>query len=181
MSKFKTGPENFRTMSFPTPRDGTTAIYAPLPPSPAPRAITLTEAETRALQLKEMKKFINNERCPSCSGQLEGSVGFDRATVFCCVGGEKEYKAHYKLYQDFPHWSVTTFYTTHFAFEIENTFIVDEMFKNTICKIDLSYNERFQQSTKKQMLQYEGARLIIKTGLTEEQLEKKIKLYTLFS
>lgn len=177
----KIGPDNFRTMSFPSPRDGTTAIYAPLPPSTAPRAISLTEAEKRALQLRDMKKFINDERCPICSAQLEGSVGFDRATVFCCVGGEKEYKAHYKIGQDFPHWSVTTFYATQFAYEIENNFVVDGMFRNTIYKIDLSFNERFQQSTKKDMLNYEGARLIIKAGMTEEQLEKKIKLYTLFS
>src|SRR5208282_327720 len=172
----KIGPDNFKTMSFPSPRDGTTAIYAPLPPAQPPRSISLTEAEKRALQLKEMKRFINNERCPVCGAQLEGSVGFDRATVYCCAGGEKEYKAHYKFGQDFPHWSVTTFYTTQFAFEIENNFVVDGMFRNTICKIDLSLNERFQQSTKKEMLRYEGVRLIIKSGLTEEQLQKKIKL-----
>ena len=177
----KNGPDNFRTMSFPTSRNGTAAIYAPLPPAPSPRTISLTEAERRALQLKEMKKFINDERCPVCSAQLDGSVGFDRATVYCRTGGEKEYKAHYKFGQNFPHWSVTTFYTTHFAFEIENTFVVDDMYKNIICKIDLSYNERFQQSTKKELLNYEGERLIIRGGLTEEQLEKKIKLYTLFS
>jgi hypothetical protein len=177
----KSGPDNFKTMSFPSPRDGTTAIYAPLPSAPPTRTITLTEAETRALQLREMKKFINNERCPVCFAQLDGPVGFDRATVFCSAGGEKEYKAHYRLYQSFPHWSVVTFYQTHFAFEITNTHITDELFENIICKIDLSFNEKFQQRSKKELLKYEGSRLIIKANLTEEQLISKIKLYTLFS
>ncbi len=181
MSSIKSSPDSFKTMSFPKPRDGVAAIYAPLPPAQPTRTISLTEAEQRAQQLKEMKLFINHERCPACKAQLEGSIGFDRATVFCCAGGEKEYKAHYKFGDTFPHWSMITYYTTHFAYEIENIYIIDQMFKNTIYKLDLNLNERYQQRDKKELLKYEGERLIIRSGLSEEQLINKIKLYTLFS
>lgn len=169
-------------MVFPPSRDGSrTAVYAPLPPAPPPKTITPTEAERRALQLKQMKAFINNQRCPICESQLEGTIGYDAATVYCCAGGQKEYKARYVFGNDLPAWSVTTLYTTHFGFEIENRHVTDELYKNTIYKIDLSLNERFQQREKKSILNYEGARLLIKTNLTEEQLMEKIKLYTLFS
>jgi len=176
------GPKSFKNMSFPPPRCGTTtAVYAPLPKPPPTRVITPTEQERRALQLKEMKLFINNQKCPMCGAQLDGPIGYDKATVFCRSGGEKEYKAHYKYGMETPYWSVSTFYTTHFAFEVENTHLTDELFKNIIYKIDLSLNERFQQREKKEILNYEGERLLLKGGLTEERLLEKIKLYTLFS
>ena len=176
------GPKNFKTMSFPRPRDGTTtAVYAPLPSPPAPRSISNTEAEKRANQLKEMKRFINTQRCPVCEAQLDGSIGYDRATVYCRAGGEKEYKALYVYGIHTPQRSVTTFYTTHFAFEIANTLVLDDLYKNLVYKIDLSLNERFQQAEKKTLLDYEGERLIIRAGLTEQQLIDKIKLYTTFS
>lgn len=169
-------------MAFPPPRDGTTtAVYAPLPPPPPPKTITSNEAERRALQLKQMKAFINNRRCPICDSQLEGSIGYDRATVYCCVGSEKEYVVHYVFGETRPDWSVTTFYTTHFAYQIENKHITDELYRNIIYKVDLSLNERFRDREKKTILNYEGARLLLSGNLKEEQIEEKIKLYTLFS
>lgn len=141
----------------------------------------MTEAEKRAAQLKEMRYFINNQKCPICQAQLDGSVGYDRATVYCRQGGEKEYKAFYKFGTAVPDWSVSTYYTTHYAFEITSKHITDGLYKNTISKIDLSLNERFQQADKKCILDYEGERLVLEGGLTEEQLMSKIKLYTLFS
>lgn len=168
-------------MLFPPPRSGQNAVYAPLPPPPAPKTITQTEQQRRAEQFKEMKKFINEQTCPMCGSQLEGSIGYDRAGVYCCMGGELEYKAHYKFGILTPFWSVSTYYTSHFAFEIESTFIENGMYKNTIFKIDLSLNKKYQQLEKKILLSYEGAKLTFKRGITEEEILSKIKLYTVFS
>lgn len=175
------GPKSFRNMNFPPSRDGTYAVYAPLPPAPKPRTITKTEAEKRADQYQLMKQFINLQRCPVCDAQLEGKIGYDQSTVYCCTNGEREYKVHFKYGFEKPNWSVTTYYTTYFAFEIETQHVVDEMYKNTIYKIDLNLNKRFQQLEKKTLLSYEGARMALKKNLSEEQILEKIKLYTLFS
>ena len=174
-------PDSFKTMSFPKPRDGVAAVYAPLPIATPSKTITSTEAERRNLQYKEMKKFINNERCPVCSGQLDGPIGFDAATVYCRVGGDDEYKARYVYGNILPDWSRITLYTTHFAFEIESQHITEDMFLNHLYKLDLSLNPRYQQRSKKELLKYEGSRLMLKANLTEEQLLNKIKLFTLFS
>lgn len=176
------GPKNFKTMTFPPARDGhTTAVYAPLPPPPPPKTISVNEAERRAAQLKEMKKFINDQKCPVCNSPLEGPIGYDRAVVHCAASGGKEFKAQYKFGDLFPSWSVTTLYTTCYAFEVHNTHVTDDLFRNTIFQIDLTLNDRFQQIEKKELLNYEGARLFIKEAKTEQELLEKIKLYTLFS
>lgn len=127
-----------------------------------------------------MKKFCNNQRCQACGAQLEGQIGFDKATLYCCAN-EKEYKAVFKYGQEIPVWCCTTMYATHFAFEIINKHLTEELYENLVFKVDLSYNERFQQSTKVELLKYEGERLVFKEALTEEQLLDKIKLYNLFS
>src|ERR1700722_18522848 len=137
MSKGDT-PKSFRDMKFPPPRDGTYSIYAPLPPPPKPKTITMTEAKRRADQLEEMKKFVNAQRCPVCEAQLEASIGYDKSTVYCCANGENEYKVRFAYGLQHPLRSVTTYSTTHFAFEIENIHIEDNLFKNTIYKLDLS-------------------------------------------
>lgn len=176
-----TGPKNFKTMKFPTPRDGTTtAVYAPLPPAQPPRTISLTEAEKRALQLREMKKFCNAQKCPVCSAQLDGSIGFDKATLFCRAN-ESEYQVSFKYGVEQPIWSKTLLLTTYFGFEVISRFITDELFENVIFKLDLSLNTKYQQMEKKELLKYEGERLTFRGNLTEEQLLEKIKLYTLFS
>lgn len=176
------GPKNFRNIKFPPARGGTTnATYAPLPPIPPAKIITPNEVEKRALQLKEMKKFINEKRCPICSAQLEGMVSYNSATVYCLNGGESEYRAQYKLGLEAPFSSVTTFYTNRFAFEIANSQITDDLYKNSIYEIDLSLSKGFQQKNKKKILEYEGNRLSLPSNLTEEQILSKIKLYTVFS
>lgn len=169
-------------MTFPPSRDGSTnAIYAPLPPAPAPRTISTDESAIRAFQLKEMRKFIDNQRCPVCSSQLDGPIGYDNATVYCCTGGEKEYKAKYVFGLDVPTRSVATFYTTHFAFEIDTTHLIDDLYRNILYKIDLSLNPKYQQAEKKELLNYEGERFLFKNSWTEEELLNKVKLYTIFS
>ncbi len=168
-------------MAFPPSRNGQSAVYAPLPPAPKPRTISQNEAQRRADQLRLMKDFINAQRCPICDAQLEGSVAYDHATVYCCAGGEAEYKAHYKFGLDKPHWSVSTYYTTNVGFEIENQHVVDDMYRNTVYKLDLTLNKKFQQREKKTLFTYEGAPLALKKNLSEEQILEKIKLYTLFS
>lgn len=174
------GPPNFRNMKFPPSRYGNNAVYAPLQPAPPARTITMNEKERRAIQLKEMKAFCNQQRCPLCDSQLEGQVGFDRATLYC-VANEKEYKVAYKFGFEKPIWSRTTYFTTHFAYEVDNKHLLDELYENVIYKVDLSYNEKFQQISKQEILKYEGSLLRFKTGLTEDQLLEKIKLYNLFS
>jgi len=176
------GPKSFRDMKFPPSRDGTrNAIYAPLPPAPAPRTISVDESAIRAYQLKEMRNFINSQRCLVCSAQLDGPVSYDGATVYCCEGGEKEYKAKYVFGIEVPTRSICTFYTTHVAFEIDTTHLTDGLYKNILYKIDLSLNPKFQQAEKKELLNYEGERLLFKKNWTEEELLNKVKLYTLFS
>ncbi|HEY5267551.1 MAG TPA: hypothetical protein VII94_00240, partial [Candidatus Saccharimonadales bacterium] len=127
-------------MLFPKPRDGVAAVYAPLPIISPNKTITLSEDTKRIIRYKEMKKFINNERCPVCSGQLDGPVGWDSATAYCRVGGGSEYKAYYIFGNSLPDWSITTLYTTHFAFEIESKHIIEDMFLNHLYKLDLSLN-----------------------------------------
>lgn len=177
------GPKSFKEMIFPPSRDGAkNAIAAPLPPSVPARTISPSEAERRASQLKVMKDFINAERCSICQAQLDGSIGYDWADLYCRAN-EKEYKAHYKYGSDqcILQWSKATFYTTHFAFEIVSRHIDNELYENSIFKIDLSLNERFQQMTKENFVTFEGQRFIFNGKLTEQQLLNKIKLYTVFS
>ena len=175
------GPKNFRNMKFPVPREGTTtAVYALLPPPPPLKTISLSESDRRASQLKEMKKFVNAQKCPVCGAQLDGSVGFDKATLFCRAN-EKEYEVAFKYGISLPIWSKSVLYTTYFAFEVINRLITEELYENVIFKIDLSLNQRYQQLEKKELLKYEGENLSFKGNLTEEQLLHKIKLYTLFS
>lgn len=174
-------PKSFKQMTFPPARQGTNAVYALLPPPPPPRSITATEAKRRADQLEEMKVFCNAERCPICDAQLDGRIGYDSATLYCAANGEAEYKAHYKYGLSHPHWSVVTYYTTHFGFEIESSYVEGNMFKNTIYKVDLQLNKKYRQLDKKKLLDYEGAKLLLKKNLSEEQILEKIKLYTLFS
>jgi hypothetical protein len=181
MSNDKSSPKSFRDMKFPTSRDGTIAIYAPLPPAPPPHTITKTEAQRRAEQYLVMRQFINDQRCPVCDAQLEGKIGYDQSTVYCCSGGEREYRANFKYGNEKANWSITTYYTTMFAFEIETQYVVDDMYKNTVYKIDLNLNKKFQQLEKKMLFSYEGARMALKKNLSEEQILEKIKLYTLFS
>ncbi len=174
-------PDSFKTMSFPKPRDGVAAVYAPIVPSPPSKTISLTESERRNLQFKEMKRFVNNERCPVCLGQLDGPIGYDAATVYCRVGEAREYQARYVFGNNLPDWSKITLYTTYYAFEIESKHITEDMFLNQLYKLDLSLSPRYQQSNKKELLKYEGSRLLLRSNLTEEQLLNKIKLFTLFS
>lgn len=175
------GPKSFKQMQFPPNRNGTPAVYAPLPPAPTPRTITSNEVKRRAAQLQDMKAFINDERCPVCQAQLDGRIAYDTATVYCAEGGEQQYRAHYKYGLDKPVWSITTYYTTMFAFEIHAEYMEDELYRNTVFKVDLNLNKKFQQAEKKELFSYEGARLALKNNLTEEQILEKMKLYTLFS
>lgn len=175
------GPKNFRNIKFPPARGGTNATYAPLPPIPPSRTITPNEIEKRVSQLKEMKKFINEQRCPICSAQLDGAVSYNSATVYCRNGGEDEYRAKYYLGINLPVDSVTTFYTARLGFEITSTHITNGLYKNSICEIDLSLSKGFQQKNKKKILEFDGERFLLPANLTEAQILNKIKLYTVFS
>lgn len=175
------GPKNFKSMTFPPARDGTCAVYAPLPKPPSPKAITLTESQQRAKQLEEMKVFANKQRCPVCDAQLDGPIGYDCAILYCRLNGEQQYKVYFKYGLEHIHWSITTYYTEHYAYEIETSYIEGNLFSNTLFKIDLSFNKKFQQSTKKNIFSYEGAILTFQKNISEEDLMSKIKLYTLFS
>lgn len=175
------GPKSFKEFKFPPSRGTQNAVYAPLPPPPKPRTITEKEAQRRADQYQVMRQFVNGQRCPVCEAQLEGKIGYDQSTVYCCANGEREYKVNFKYGNEKPNWCVTTYYTTHFAFEVETQHVVDDMYKNTVFKIDLNLNKRFQQLEKKMLFSYEGAPMVLKKNLSEEQILEKIKLYTLFS
>lgn len=175
------GPKSFKDMMFPPSRDGGNAVYAPLPPAPSPKTISVNEMQRRADQLKEMKKFINSETCPLCSAQLDGAIGYDQATVYCRAFGEDEYQVSYKFGLPIPYWSRATLYTTHFAYEIFSQHIVDTLYRNTIYKIDLSLNKKFRRKEMKSILNYEGERLLLEKSTNEEKLLSKINLYTLFS
>lgn len=175
------GPKSWKEFKFPPSRGSQNAVYAPLPPAPSPRSITQTESKRRAAQFQDMKGFINDERCPLCGAQLEGRITYESATVYCAANGQREYQANYKYGLDKPTWSMTTHYTSQFAFEIEAQHVQDDMYKNAVYKLDLNLNKRFQQLEKKLLFSYEGARLSLKNNLSEEELLNKIKLYTLFS
>lgn len=176
-----TGPKNFRQIQFPPSRGTQNAVYAPLPAPPKPRTITEKESQRRADQYQLMRQFINNRRCPLCEAQLDGKIAYDQSTVWCCVNGEREYKVNFKYGMEKPNWCVTTYYTTMFAFEIETQLVIDDMYRNTVFKIDLNLNKKFQQLEKKTLFTYEGAPLTLPKNLSEEKILEKIKLYTLFS
>lgn len=175
------GPKSFKSMLFPPSRGGTNAVYAPLAPAPPPRVIPLSEAQRRAAQLREMKMFINRRRCPVCDAQLEGGIGYDKAALYCVVGGEQEYRVHYQYGLDIPQWSRITYFTTHWAYQLDSTYVVDDMYKNTIFRVDLNLNQKFREMEKKTLLSFEGERLLLPRNLKEEEIDDKIKLLTLFS
>lgn len=174
------GPSSFKDMSFPPPRDGArVAIYAPLPPTPPLKTISQREKDRQAYQ--EMKKFANKQKCIVCGSQLDGSVRYDLAKLYCVTQGVAEYAVHFQFGIDHAVWSKTTHYGNHFAFEVITNHIIDSTVKNTVFKIDLSLNKRYQQLEKKELFSFEGKPLIIKAGMSETQLLEKMKLYTLFS
>lgn len=176
------GPKSFKEMQFPPPRDGArVSIYAPLPPPPPPRTISQVELDHRAKQLSEMKTIINTARCPLCDGQLDGHVGFDRASVYCAQYSEQEYKAQYIYGHTDPIYSVATIYTTCTAYEVIHSHMGNNIYSNSIYQIDLTLNSRTQQSQKKLFTSFEGPRYFLSKRLTEKQLLEKIKLYTVFS
>lgn len=176
------GPKSFKDMQFPPPRDGiSVSVYAPLPPAPQPRSLSKSEVDKRAAQLLEMKARVNAARCPLCSGQLDGHIGFDLAKVYCAAYTNKEYSATYSYWIPEPQYSIATIYTTHMAYEVIHQHLEKTRYLNSIYQIDLSLSPKYQQSQKKLFTSFEGSRFFLSKKLNEKQLLEKIKLYTVFS
>ena len=174
-------PKSFKDMVFPPARSGTrSAVYAPLPQPPTPRTITNQAQKQLETQFLELKRLINNERCPICSSQLDGGIRSDDAAVYC-VSNPEEYKATYKYGLTIPVYSSVRYHTTNFDYEIQSSLNDNNVYSNTVYKIDLSLNVRAQNSDKKKLFSYDGVRMILSPILSEREIENKIKLYTTFS
>lgn len=175
-------PKNFREIfkSLPKQRQKT-AIYAPLPPQPPAKTISSAQKALQEQQYKEMWEFVNSERCPCCGAQLDGGISYERANVYCSTNGEEEYKAVYVYGLKIAQHSRFTIYGSTFAYEVINEFISEDIFRNIVFKIDLSYNKAFQQKLKEKVLSYEGKRLLLDKKLDEQAILKKLKLYQTFS
>jgi hypothetical protein len=182
MSTNSSGPKNFKTMKFP-PSRGSNAIYAQLPKSGPVNVISASQLSQQDLQFKEMKKLLNSEHCPLCSGQLEGPIRFDETELYCVHCGAGKYKACYRYGLNVPYKSTTTYYTTNFAYQVYS-YLLDEVsvkYKNIIYSLDLTYTEKTRNASRKEISSWEGNRLILDPNLDERKIIEKIKLYTVFS
>lgn len=130
-----------------------------------------------------MMARVNEDRCPVCKCQLDGAVYFYYADVYCCSGGEDEYKAHYEYSNREPVLSRTTVYTLNgnSAYEIHHQYLNQEEYRNTIYRLDLGLSGRWREANKLCALDYKGTKLFLDKNLDEEAITKKLKLYRVFS
>lgn len=129
--------------------------------------------------MNSFKKFCNDLRCVLCGSQLDGAVYKNKARLYC-VSNNKEYKAEFSEDYSFPINETVSHIFTHFEYEFHVKFI-DGLFYSCLYKKDLSLNEIYQEKDKVLLLKCNSKLDWFRQRLSEEEFNKKIKIYSLFS
>lgn len=179
------GPKSFKQLLKNwQPHQPKPLVYNPIPNSHIdPQTLAEIRAK-QAIQKQQMVAFTNKLRCPLCDSQLDGSVTYEYAALYCRTN-PSEYKARYEYGHSDPITEVTTVNFCLFAYELNSIYSkAMQHYNNEVYKIDTSnyLDERRQQANKEKLYGFSGIKLkISKEMLNEKYWEQKLKLYITFS
>lgn len=132
-------------------------------------------------QKKELKEFVEKERCLVCGAQLDGPVEAKEARLYC-VENNSHFNCKYLRGQTDLVWAKAIYSYTSWEYEVTCRLMAENQGYNiSIYKLDSSLNERYKQLEKKLIYNFIGIKLIFDKGLTEEEFLAKLNFYCALS
>jgi hypothetical protein len=130
---------------------------------------------------KKFKKFCDNLRCPLCGSQLDGNVHHKEAKLYC-VNNNDEYKCRWVPGSDDPEMECLKFWYYPFEYVIGVQKNSPNVFYTVVDRYNTDVIPFYRNSTRKELLNYQGPRIqIFRQRMEEQQFLKKLKTYNVFS
>lgn len=129
---------------------------------------------------KQFSKFCNSLRCPLCGSQLDGNIHPKEARLYC-VSNNEEYFSKWLPGDDTPASEIMRFWYATYQYDILITKF-NYSFRTQISRYNLDIIPQLRNTTKKEMFDFTGDRLLFfRHRMEEEEFLKKLKLYNVFS
>jgi hypothetical protein len=130
---------------------------------------------------KEFIKFCNSLRCPLCGSQLDGNIAAKHASLYCCESNE-EYTSIWKPGFKDPESENIQHNFSQYRYGIYIVRLIDDKYSIKIQRYNLDVSPKYINSTRKEVFNYEGDRILFfRNRMGEQEFLKKLKTYTLFS
>lgn len=169
------GPKSFKDLFKTKPK--VPFQPQPLASAPVPK-ITQQEYDRRKRCKEELTRFVNAQKCTVCGAQLDGPVNYEYAELYC-VENNQHYKCKYLYGQPSINWSECVYQYDPTGYQVINWFSGGQ-YNVSIFALDMHLNEKFRFKEKKKVLSFAGSQLKFPKGLTAEEFQEKLKLYTTF-
>lgn len=141
----------------------------------------LLEIATLPKPSKEFKRFCDSLRCPLCGSQLDGNVHPKKAELYC-VGNNDEYKCRFFPDQKEPEWESLKYWYPQYEYVISVARMGPGSFSTVINRYNLDVIPFYRASTRKEVFNYVGPRILFfRKRMEEEIFLKKLKTYNVFS
>jgi hypothetical protein len=139
-----------------------------------------TDAVLNDPSFRQFSKFVNSLRCPLCGSRLDGNIHPKEARLYC-VSNNDEYSCKWLPGDDAPASEILKFWYTQYEYDILITKYLGS-FRTRITRYNLDVMSIYKQSTRKELFDFTGDRILFFRQRMEEDLFlKKLKLYNVFS
>lgn len=139
-----------------------------------------TDAVLNDPTFRQFKKFVDSLRCPLCGSQLDGNVHPAEARLYC-VGNNDEYICKWFPNGDAPTSEMLRFWYSQYEYDILITKYPSN-FRTQIVRYNLDVLPIYKESTRKEMFDYWGDRILFfRQRMEEDVFLKKLRLYNVFS
>ncbi|CAB4196844.1 hypothetical protein UFOVP1290_364 [uncultured Caudovirales phage] len=130
---------------------------------------------------KEFVKFCNSLRCPLCGSQLDGNIAFKHASLYCCESNV-EYTSIWKPGISDPESENLQYNFSQYRYDIYIVRLMNDKYSTKIHRYNLDVSPKYISTTRKEVFNYEGPRILFfRKRMSEQEFLKKLKTYTIFS
>jgi hypothetical protein len=130
---------------------------------------------------RRFKKFCDSLRCPLCGSQLDGNIHKREAKLYC-VNNNDEYGCRWSPGQNEPDMECLKFWYPQYQYIIGITRLSPNKFQMVVDRYNLDVVPFYRNSTRVELFNYTGQRLLIfRQRMEEEIFLKKLKTYNVFS
>ena len=134
-------------------------------------------------ELNLFKDQCNKLRCPLCKSQLDGSISYSQASLYC-ANDNSEYIVVWKPNQKDPQLEEIRYYYSQYEYVIYTSKDSEDpnRFLTIICRYNRDISLRYKLATCQQLFYYIGRRfLFYYTRMEENVFLHKLKTYRIFS
>jgi len=132
-------------------------------------------------QYKEFVNYCNKLRCPLCKSQLDGVIKYDFADLYC-VSNNQEYMCILSSPDDDFDVEQFIYWYPQYQYTICVANLNNGQYRTTVDRYSLDYVPRLRVQSKKEIFRHVGGQIpFFRSKKSEEELLKKLKIYTIFS